>query len=130
MPLEMKYFVLKPSGKTIYAHASRQAMYAYAEAIEDDDMLLAKSLNEWAEDEEKRSKNRGIYRSDDENEDWSVLVERLQRTILDALDLIKKNYMITMGAMAVSSEIERSWRHHCRTTPELRRIYEALGEKI
>lgn len=50
--------------------------------------------------------------------------------LLAAVDLLKKNYMITMGAMAVSSEIERSWRHHCRTTPELRRIYEALGEKI
>lgn len=56
--------------------------------------------------------------------------EDIRDALCGALDLLKKNYMITMGAMAVPDEIERSWRHHCRTTPELRRIFEALGEKI
>ena len=49
--------------------------------------------------------------------------------LLGALDLIKRNYMVTMGAMAVPEEIERSWRDRCRTTPELRGIFDALGEK-
>lgn len=53
--LEMKYFVLKPKGKGPYHHASRAAMYAYADAIEEENPELAKDLKQWAGKEVARS---------------------------------------------------------------------------
>ena len=49
--LFMKYFVLKPKGADAHAHASRAAMYSYADALneEDDDQAqLAQELRAWA----------------------------------------------------------------------------------
>ncbi|KKN64447.1 hypothetical protein LCGC14_0491350 [marine sediment metagenome] len=54
MALEMKYFVLKPRGNSRYAAASRIAMNAYAHAIQDTDHELAKSLEVWAFNEQKK----------------------------------------------------------------------------
>lgn len=51
MALEMKYFVLKPSGDSRYARASREAMRTYAQDIEEHDPDLAKSLTRWADEE-------------------------------------------------------------------------------
>jgi len=45
--LEMKYFVLKPRGKDIYAIASREAMRRYADEIEGDNPRLAAELRKW-----------------------------------------------------------------------------------
>ena len=48
--LEMKYFVLKPKSKDhddLYAHASREAMRAYAEAIQGENPDLAQELRDW-----------------------------------------------------------------------------------
>jgi len=53
--LEMKYFVLKPKGKSQYHHASRAALYAYADAIEDENLILARDLRGWAGTEVARS---------------------------------------------------------------------------
>ena len=50
MGLEMKYFILKPRSKNHddhYAHASREAMKAYAKAIESIDPGLAQDLTNW-----------------------------------------------------------------------------------
>lgn len=47
----MKYFVLKPKGRDPYAQASREAMCAYATAIEDENPELAKELWAWAHSE-------------------------------------------------------------------------------
>jgi len=46
--LEMKYFVLKPDGFDEYNYASRQAMQAYADAIEETNIGLADDLRAWA----------------------------------------------------------------------------------
>lgn len=46
--LVMKYFVLKPAGRTPYHDASRMAMLAYAEAIQNENPDLAKDLRVWA----------------------------------------------------------------------------------
>lgn len=57
MPLEMKYFVLKPASKTgkdKYAMAARVAMRAYAEAIRPVDPELAEELWAWANREEQK----------------------------------------------------------------------------
>ena len=48
--LELKYFILKPRSKTvddISAHASRQAILAYADAIECADPDFASELRDW-----------------------------------------------------------------------------------
>jgi len=45
--LEMKYFVLKPSGDNAYARASRKAMVAYGEYIERENPELAEDLYAW-----------------------------------------------------------------------------------
>lgn len=50
--LEMKYFVLKPSGSNRYARASRVAMRAYARSISTENSELAVSLEEWANREQ------------------------------------------------------------------------------
>lgn len=47
----MKYFVLKPSGKSEYASASRQAMVTFAEAIRSTDKGLHDSLLKWVDNE-------------------------------------------------------------------------------
>lgn len=59
MSLENKYFVLKPrAGKSatsaVYAAASREAMLAYADAIEGMDPELAQDLRAWVERESNR----------------------------------------------------------------------------
>ena len=51
MPLEMKYFVLKPKAKAKddpWAIASQNAMYAFADDIEEEDPKLARELRLWA----------------------------------------------------------------------------------
>lgn len=48
MGLEMKYFVLKPRGTGLHAVASRAAMRAYADLIENLDPALAIRLRDWA----------------------------------------------------------------------------------
>ncbi len=53
--LEMKYFVLKPEGKTPYHHASRAAMYGYADAIEEENPEFANDLRNWAGKETARA---------------------------------------------------------------------------
>ena len=52
--LKMKYFVIKPRNKTpddIYAAASRRAMRAYANHIEDHNPHFADDLRKWATEE-------------------------------------------------------------------------------
>jgi hypothetical protein len=46
--LVMKYFVLKPAGKDVYAAASRRAMNAYAKHIKDENPQLSEQLHNWA----------------------------------------------------------------------------------
>jgi len=46
--LQLKYFVLKPKGKDAYAKASRAALHAYADAILNENPLLAEDLRNWA----------------------------------------------------------------------------------
>jgi len=52
MPLELKYFVLKPRGNSPHADAARVAMLAYMRAIFDHDPELARELGEWVNREE------------------------------------------------------------------------------
>ena len=47
MGLEMKYFVLKPSGSGPYAYASRMAMVAYAAVISEQNPEMARELLAW-----------------------------------------------------------------------------------
>ena len=49
--LKLKYFVVKPEGRSVYAVASRQAIRAYADEIEKHDPKFAKDLREWAQKE-------------------------------------------------------------------------------
>lgn len=51
MPLEMRYFILKPKGNSIHAVASRNAMLEYADAIFDTDKEMARELQEWVRKE-------------------------------------------------------------------------------
>ena len=54
MPLQIKYFVLKPKAKDGYdmgARASQDAIIAYSERIRTDDPLFADQLLFWAEKE-------------------------------------------------------------------------------
>ena len=65
--LEMKYFVLKPRSKVRgdpFAFASREALFAFADAIEEADESLAVSLREWARKEEERN-SLGMPNDDD-----------------------------------------------------------------
>ena len=55
MGLQMKYFVLKPSGDNAYARASREAMIAYAIAIKLENKKLADELREWSRREERKA---------------------------------------------------------------------------
>lgn len=54
--LTMKYFSLKPKGRDSYAQASRRAMVAYADAIYDENPILATDLIKWAKREEDAAK--------------------------------------------------------------------------
>lgn len=49
--LLMKYFVLKPKGKDVYARASRKAIRAYAMGVYAENPQLAKDLRDWADTE-------------------------------------------------------------------------------
>lgn len=54
MPLEMKYFVLKPRSKyrgDPWAEASRAALIAFANAIRGEDRVLALELEDWVNGE-------------------------------------------------------------------------------
>jgi ribosomal protein S27AE len=55
--LEMKYFVLKPSGNTQYHHASRVAMHKYAEIIKSENPELSSELIEWVDREIENNQN-------------------------------------------------------------------------
>ena len=57
MPLEMKYFVLKPRSKSPgdrYALAAREGMRAYALTIHETDPELCHELLKWIDREEDR----------------------------------------------------------------------------
>ena len=56
MPLDLKYFVLKPAGESLFAVASRNAMLRYAETIEPSDEIFAEELRHWVSVEAARSK--------------------------------------------------------------------------
>jgi hypothetical protein len=58
--LEMKYFVLKPAGDTEYHHASRVAMFKYAEIIKDTNPELSEDLFAWVRKEVTDSQNRRL----------------------------------------------------------------------
>lgn len=45
--LQMKYFVLKPTGEDAYARASRMAMIAYARSIKEENKELYQELIDW-----------------------------------------------------------------------------------
>jgi hypothetical protein len=50
MPLEMKYFVLKPKAKSkkdIWAEASQNAMFTFADTIREEDPELFRELVAW-----------------------------------------------------------------------------------
>ena len=47
----MKYFVLKPKGRDIYAQSSRRAMRSYAKLIQSKNPTLASELTMWADRE-------------------------------------------------------------------------------
>lgn len=49
--LIVKYFVLKPKGKSPYAKASRAAMRAYANSIKQENPKLWLELHQWVDDE-------------------------------------------------------------------------------
>ena len=52
--MNIKYFVLKPGGKSAYAKASRTAMRLFATEIEASDPKLANAVKSWAYDEERK----------------------------------------------------------------------------
>ena len=57
MPLELKFFTLKPRSDSpgdVYAFASRMAMLRYADVIETEDRELANGLREWVDKEETK----------------------------------------------------------------------------
>lgn len=49
--LTMKYFVLKPKGADPYAIASRCALWAYADAIAEENPELSRDLKGWRQKE-------------------------------------------------------------------------------
>lgn len=56
--LKMKYFVINPAGDDIYASASRSALIDYARVIKKVNPRLARSLEQWACDEDTESCDR------------------------------------------------------------------------
>ena len=57
--IQLKYFVLKPAGTSMHAHASRIAMDAYADIIKGVDMDLARALRTWARRETLKAQGEG-----------------------------------------------------------------------
>jgi len=55
--LQMKYFVLKPSGNDKYAEASRKAMRAYAMTIQNENPELAEDLRKWSDKEMEKTES-------------------------------------------------------------------------
>jgi hypothetical protein len=53
--LLMKYFVLKPGGRTAYHAASRAAMRAYAAVIREENPVLAAELETWSASTEQQA---------------------------------------------------------------------------
>lgn len=53
--LYQKYFVLKPEGTDEYAIASRVAMLAYAEDIENINPKLSSDIRAWVAEESRRA---------------------------------------------------------------------------
>ena len=51
--LEMKYFVLKPRGTSVFAKASRRAMMNYAAEIREEHPEFAEQIREWVAEEAK-----------------------------------------------------------------------------
>lgn len=54
MSLELKYFVLKPSGDSEWAKASRVAMRVFASEMEQHDLTLASEIKQWVYNEERK----------------------------------------------------------------------------
>jgi hypothetical protein len=52
--MELKYFVLKPRGKDVYAKSARLAMRVFAEGIKSVNSKLANELMEWCDEEQRR----------------------------------------------------------------------------
>ena len=48
--LEMRFFVLEPKGKDVYARASREALKRYAEVIKDKNCELCADILLWVKD--------------------------------------------------------------------------------
>ena len=63
--LQMKYFVLKPAGDDEFAEASRRAMQAYADHIEDEHSVFARKLSQWANNETVAAERRTIGGGDE-----------------------------------------------------------------
>lgn len=60
--LKMKYFVLNPTKDDNYGHASREALRAYAKAIDGENHELAEDLWKWASDAEtEKTDNKSIH---------------------------------------------------------------------
>lgn len=60
MSLKLKYFVLKPSGDSAWARASRAAMRVFAAEIEQDNFQLAAEIKQWTYEEERKLKMEAI----------------------------------------------------------------------
>ena len=61
MPIETKYFVLKPRAKSFpdqSAYSSRRALETYAAYIDATDAELATELRQWVQTEELKLRNR------------------------------------------------------------------------
>ncbi len=57
--LELRYFILKPSGKGQSGKASRAALRRYADLIQDENPILAQELHEWANREQIKAVEAG-----------------------------------------------------------------------
>jgi hypothetical protein len=53
--MELKYFVLKPKGRSDFARASRTAMRVLAAEIEQSNPKLATEVKQWAYEEERKA---------------------------------------------------------------------------
>lgn len=56
-------------------------------------------------------------------------IEQLEEALVEAVGVIKGWHMTSMNAMAISEEIDRSWRNYLKTSPVMRQIMAALGAK-
>lgn len=78
MPLETKYFVLKPHGSSAFAKASRSAMIAFAGDIQNEDMELSTSLLDWVMKEERAVREQEIKESAHSNQQTNDAIALLQ----------------------------------------------------